>query len=83
MSFGRKALAIGLLGTGSVILTATLLFDVLATLVLGMVMLPYDPVRAQWMRMLMMSPIGIILGGVAASVGLWLSRKTRIFKLAA
>ena len=82
MSFGRKALVIGLLGTGSVILTATLLFDLLAMILLGIVMLPYDPVRADWMRMFTMSPIGILVGAAAASIGLWLNRKTQVLKSA-
>jgi hypothetical protein len=83
MPDGRKALVIGLLGTGSVILTATLLFDLLAMILLGIVMLPYDPVRTDWMRMFTMSPIGILVGGAAASIGLWLNRKTQVLKFAA
>jgi hypothetical protein len=83
MSFGKKALVIGLLGTGSVILTATLLFDLLAMLLLGIVMLLYDPIRAQWMRLFVMSPICILLGGMATSMGLWLNSKMQVFKFAA
>ena len=74
MSF-KRALIGGLIAWGIVLLAATLLFDLMAMLLLGLVMLPYDPVRAQWMRVFVMSPIGLLMGGLAASIGLWLNGK--------
>jgi len=74
MSF-KRAMIGGLIAGGTVLLAATLLFDLMAMLLLGLVMLPYDPIRAQWMRVFVMSPIGLLGGGAAAFFGLWLNGK--------
>ena len=74
MSF-KRAMIGGLIAGGTVLLAATLLFDLMAMLLLGLVMLPYDPIRAQWMRVFVMSPIGLLGGGATAFFGLWLNGK--------